>query len=73
MPFVSATPQFQHRALSRRKQEAVSQDERELTQTELSEVAGDVVCSGIRRRRRFMWAATRFVPGTPDGPFFCWG
>jgi hypothetical protein len=60
--------------LSRRKQEAVSaQDLRELTQAELSEVAGGVMCSRDPAMQAVMWVATGFLPGTPNGPFLCWG
>jgi hypothetical protein len=60
--------------LSHRKQEAVSQHgQRELTKAELSEVAGGVVCSRDPAMQTAMWVATGFLPGTPNGPFLCWG
>ena len=60
--------------LSRRNQEATrQQDQRELTQAELSEVAGGVMCSRDPAMQTVMWVATAFCPELPTGPFLCWG
>jgi hypothetical protein len=59
--------------LSHQMREAVSQrDQRELTQAELSEVTGGVVCSRDPAMQTVMWVATGFLPGTANGPFLCW-
>ena len=60
--------------LSHRTQEAARQQvQRELTQAELSEVLGGVMCSRDPATQTVMWVATGFLPGTPNGPFLCWG
>ena len=60
--------------LSRRTQEEAPQDQRELTEAELSEVAGGVMCSREPGVQAVMWFATGGMNiGTPSGPFICWG
>ena len=60
--------------LNRGTQEAARQQaQRELTQAELPEVAGGVMCSRDPAMQTVMWVATGFLPGTPNGPFLCWG
>ena len=49
--------------LSRRTQEAArQQDQRELTQADLSEVVGGVMCSRDPAMQTVMWVATGFLP-----------
>ncbi len=59
--------------LDRRTQEAAPQDQRELTNVELAEVTGGVICSRDPAMQAAMWMATGFLPGTPNGQFLCWG
>ena len=57
----------------RTQETALQQNLRELTEAELSEVAGGVMCSRDPAMQTVMWVATGFLPGTPNGPFLCWG
>ena len=54
-------------------QEAAPQDQRELTDIEQTEVTGGMMCSRDPAVQAVMWVATGFLPGTPNGPFLCWG
>ena len=60
--------------LFHRTQEAAPQEDlRELTDIEQAEVAGGVMCTRVPAEQTVMWIATGFLPGTPNGPFLCWG
>ena len=60
--------------LSRGTQEAAPhQDQRELTQDELSEVAGGVMCSRDPTMQNGYVDCDGLPTRTPNGPFLCWG
>ena len=63
--------------LSHRTQGEAPQEQRELTQAELFEVTGGVMCSREPGVQAIMWFATGGMNvGTPSGPnepFICWG
>ena len=63
--------------LSRRTQEEAPQHQRGLTEAELSEVTGGMMCSREPGVQALMWFATGGMNiGTPSGPnepFICWG
>jgi hypothetical protein len=60
--------------LSRRTQEEAPKVLRELTEAELVEVAGGVMCSREPGVQVLVWFATGGMNvGTKNGPFVCWG
>jgi hypothetical protein len=61
--------------LKRRTQEEAPKELRELTDEELTKVAGGVMCTNQPGMKVFMWFATGMVAPTssPGGNFTCWG
>ena len=61
--------------LNRRTQEEARKELRELTEDELSKVAGGVMCTSEPGMKVFMWFATGGlnVTSSGGGSFTCWG